>query len=141
MKKSLILIAMAALMLMVTGCRKDEEYAYPAVYGNIVFSPSNPKVGQEVTMTAQVLDPGHRIYHADYTWKCSEFENGYKIVRKTAPDNSKTITEAPSCKFTFTEAGTFSVSMSASFKFSMTTEGGALFGSASTKTFYVKVRE
>jgi hypothetical protein len=92
-------------------------------------------------MTAQVLDPGHRIYHADYTWKCSKFENGYKIVRKTAPDNSKTITEAPSCKFTFTEAGTFSVSMSASFKFSMTTEGGALFGSASTKTFYVNVRE
>ena len=141
MKKSMILIAMAVLTLMVTGCRKDEEFAYPAVYGNIVFSPSNPKVGQEVTMTAQVLDPGHRIFHADYRWKCSAFPNGYQEVRKTAPDNSKTITEAPSCKFTFTEPGTFSVSMSASFKFSMTTEGGALFGSASTKTFYVKVRE
>ena len=110
MKKSMILIAMVALMLMVEGCRKEEEYAYPAVYGNIVFSPSRPKVGQEVTMTVQVLDPGHRIYHADYTWNCSEFENG-----------------------------SFSVSMSAKFKFSMMTEGGALFGSASTKTFYVKV--
>ena len=139
MKKSMILIAMVALMLMVEGCRKEEEYAYPAVYGNIVFSPSRPKVGQEVTMTVQVLDPGHRIYHADYTWNCSEFENGYQMIRKTAPDNSKTITEAPSCKFKFTEAGTFSVSMSAKFKFSMMTEGGALFGSASTKTFYVKV--
>ena len=91
-------------------------------------------------MTAQVLDPGNRIYHADYYWSCSEF-GGTKEVRKTAPDNSKTITEAPTYKFTFTEAGTFSVSMSARFKLSMATEQGALFGSASTRSFSVRVRE
>ena len=141
MKKSMILIAMAVLMLMVTGCSKEEEYAYPAVYGNITYTPNRPRVGQEVTMTVQVLDPGYRIYHADYTWKCSEFENGYQMVRKTAPDNSKTITEAPSFKFKFTKAGTFNVSMSAQFKYSMMTEGGALFGSASSKTLSIRIRE
>ncbi|MGX8689486.1 MAG: PKD domain-containing protein [Bacteroidaceae bacterium] len=125
MRKSLFIIAFVALFLSVVSCEK-EEFARPATYGKIYCSPSNPKVGDTVTLIVEVPDAGNRIYHADYTWKCKDQFS--QTVRVTAPDNSKTITEAPSFKWVFKKSGSYSVTMSAKFKFSMADENGSMIG-------------
>ena len=128
---------MAVAAVLLAGCEKDEEYARSASYGSITFSPESPYVGDTVTMTVEVLDPGHRIFHADYTWSC----NSSKPVAVTAPDGAKTIKEPPTYKHVFTKAGTTSVNMSAKFKFSMATREGSYFGSAISKSAFITVRE
>ena len=138
MKRNLLVVAMAAILFMAAGCKK-EEFASPAVYGKITFSPANPYVGDTVIMTAEVEDAGHRIYHADYTWKCGSVFSG-QLVKVTAPDGSKTITAPPTFKYVFKQAGDFEVTMSAKFKYSMSDASGALFGSASSKVSKISVR-
>lgn len=136
MKRGFLLIAMAAVLCVAMGCEK-EEYARTASLGTIRFSPSNPVVGDTVTMTVEVLDPGHRIFHADYFWSIRNVKND--TVKVTAPDGSKTITAPPTYKYVFKKDGSFSVNMSAKFKFSMATEQGSLFGTAISKTAVVNV--
>ncbi|MBR4811085.1 MAG: hypothetical protein IK039_04920 [Bacteroidaceae bacterium] len=128
MKRSLLLMALMALLLIVAGCTKM-EYARPAVYGKIYCTNSNPQVGDTVILKVEVPDAGNRIYHADYYWRCGDQFS--QTVRKTAPDNSKTITEAPTLKWVFQKSGSFTVTMNAKFKFSMTDANGALLGGAS----------
>lgn len=131
------MISMIALMLMVTGCRKDEEYARPAVYGRIICTPTYPSAGQKVKLTVQVKDAGHRIFHADYKWKGGGISDEVSV---TAPDGSKTITDPPTYEYVFMKSGTYTISMSASFKYSMTTEGGTLFGGASAESTTIRIR-
>lgn len=129
MKKSLIGIFLTALLFVAAGCEK-EEFARSASYGKIYCVPSNPKVGDTVTFKVEVPDAGNRIYHADYTWSCSG-QFSQKTVRVTAPDNSKTITDAPTFKWVFNKKGTYTVTMSARFKFSMADTNGSMIGGAS----------
>ena len=137
MKKYLFLICITTLLFATAGCEK-EEYAKDAVYGKVLFSPAEPYVGDTVVMTVEVLDPGHRIFHADYSWNCSTVFSDE--VRVTAPDGSKTITASPTYTYVFQTAGTFNVTMNAKFKFSMMTKEGTLFGSASTRLTKITVR-
>ena len=120
--------ALTALLLAVAGC-EEEEFARPAVFGKIYCTPSDPKVGDTVTFTVEMPDAGNRIYHADYTWKCKDSFN--EEVRVTAPNGSKTIKTAPTFKWVFRDFGTFTVTMSARFKYSMSDENGAMIGGAS----------
>jgi hypothetical protein len=129
MKRSLLLMALMALLLVMAGCIREKEYARPAVYGKIYCTNSNPRVGDTVILKVEVPDAGNRIYHADYYWKCGD--QFKQTVRKTAPDNSKTITEAPTFKWVFKKSGSFTVTMNAKFNFSMTDANGALIGGAS----------
>ena len=137
MKKYLFSLSIFALILSV-GCEK-KEYAREAVYGKVTFSPANPYVGDTVTMTVEVLDPGHRIFHADYRWSCTSVFSDE--VRVTAPDGAKTIVAPPTYEYVFKESGDFNVSMTARLKFSMPTEGGALFGSASSRITKITVKK
>lgn len=123
MNRLKLIISAAVLLLTVTGCEK-EEFARYASYGRIVCSKSAPRVGDTLTLKVEVLDAGNRIYHADYIWKI----NGkyYDEVRVTARNNAKTITEIPSIKWVPTKDGTFNISMSAYFKYSMADEYGQM---------------
>ena len=129
MKNSLIIICLTALMFIAAGCEK-EEFARSAQFGKIYCIPSNPQVGDTVTLKVEVPDAGNRIYHADYTWSCSG-QFSQKTVRVTAPDNSKTIKDAPTFKWVFTKSGNYTVTMSARFKFSMADENGSMIGGSS----------
>jgi len=139
MKRNLFILLIAAMALVAWGCEK-EEFASPAVYGKITFSPAKPYVGDTVIMTVQVLDAGNRIYHADYTWKCGSVFSG-QVVKVTAPDGSKTITAPPTFKYVFRESGSFDVSMNAKFKYSMSDVNGALYGVASSKVSRLEIRD
>lgn len=129
MKRIFWAFALSALLLAVAGC-EEEEFARPAVFGDIYCTPSEPKIGDTVTFTVVMHDPGNRIYHADYVWSCNgNFSK--EEVRVTAPDGSKTIKAAPTFKWVFRKFGTFTVTMSARFKYSMADENGAMIGGAS----------
>ncbi len=134
MKKLFFALSMTALLLMAAGCEK-EEFARPAVYGKISCHPNPARAGDTVTLTVEVLDPGNRIYHADYVWKCSSSkkDGGFdrEEIRVTAPNGSKTIKAAPTFKCVFTSPGTYNVTMSARLKFSMGDVNGAMIGGAS----------
>ena len=136
MNRLTLILSLAVLLLTATGCEK-EEYARYAIYGNIVPSPSAPRVGDTVTLKVEVLDAGHRIYHADYYW----YINGeyYDEVRVTARNNAKTITEIPTIKWVPTKDGYINISMSAYFKYSMPDENGQMRSSNSAKST-IKVR-
>ena len=136
MKRIILAFALSALLFALAGCEK-EEFASPAVFGKIYCTPSDPKVGDTVTFTVEMPYAGNRIYHADYTWKCKDFFK--EEVRVTAPDGSKTIKTAPTFKWVFRDFGTFTVTMSARFKYSMSDENGAMIGGASASGS-VKVR-
>lgn len=138
MNRFCLMTAMAAALLLTAGCREEEEYARSASYGAVRVSPSSPYVGDTVTMTVEVLDAGHRIFHADYYWNIKP--EIVDTVKVTAPNGSKTIVKAPTYKHVFTKAGNYSVNMSAKLKFSMATEQGTLFGSAISKTASFTVR-
>lgn len=131
MKRELLIIALAAISMMtaLVSCEK-EEFAEPPEYGKLYCRNSNPKVGDTVILAVQVINPGNRIYHADYSWKCNGM-HAEKIFNKTqkvtAPDGSKTIEEEPSFSWVFTEAGYYEVSMTASFKISMATKSGQIY--------------
>ena len=137
MKRYWFFICITTLLFAATGCEK-EEYGRDAVYGKILFDPAEPYVGDTVKMTVEVVDAGHRIFHADYSWKCSSVFSDE--VRVTAPDGAKTITAPPTYTYVFQTSGTFNVSMNARFKFSMITKDGTLFGSASTKLSKITVK-
>ena len=127
MKIRLFFISMVALLFIAAGCRKV-EYAYPAVYGKIYCTNADPKVGDTVILKVEVPYAGNRIYHADYTWNSSgEFK---QTVRVTA-DNSKNLDETPTFKWVFKKAGSYTVTLSARFKYSMADEGGSMIGGAS----------
>ena len=129
MKRSLLLMALMALLLIMAGCIREKEYARPAVYGKIYCEPANPKVGDTVDLAVEVYDAGNRIYHADYTWKISG--EGSKTVAVTAPDKSKTITDQPKWeKYVFQSSGGKNITLSVKFKYSMADENGAMVGTA-----------
>ena len=136
MNRLTLILSLAVLLLTVTGCEK-EEYGHYAIYGNIVSSPSAPWVGDTVTLKVEVLDAGHRIYHADYIWKIDGAY--YDEVRVTARNNEKTITEIPTIKWVPTKDGYINISMSAYFKYSMPDENGQMRSSNSAKGT-IKVR-
>ena len=136
MKRSLLLMALMAIVLIMAGCIREKEYARPAVYGRVYSIPANPKVGDTVTLAVEVQDAGNRIYHADYTWKIpGELNKGAgsysEVVHVTAPDNSKTITAQPTLKYVFKYSGGKNITLSARFKYSMADENGAMQGTAS----------
>jgi signal peptidase I len=136
MNRLIRIVSLAVLLFAAAGCEK-EEFARYASYGRIVCTPTAPKVGDTVTFKVEVLDAGNRIYHADYIWKI----NGeyYDEVRITVRDNAKTIKEIPTIKWVPTQEGTFNISMSAYFKYSMMDENGQMRSANSAKGS-VKVR-
>jgi hypothetical protein len=136
MKKSMILIAMAALMLMVTGCRK-EEYASPAAYGKVFCDMSHPKVGDEVLLKAEVADWGDCINSATYTWTIKKKPDGptktitNKVYRQSG---DKSLYEIPcSDPWIPTAAGQYTISMSAEFRYTLGDANSVMFGTASAK--------
>lgn len=129
MKRSLLLMALMAIVLIMAGCIREKEYARPAVYGRVYSIPANPKVGDTVTLAVEVQDAGNRIYHADYTWKIND-EKFSKTVAVTAPDHSKTITDQPKIKYAFKYFGGKNITLSVRFKYSMADENGAMVGTA-----------
>ena len=129
MKRSLLLMALMALLLIMAGCIREKEYARPAVYGKIYCEPANPKKGDTVVLAVEVYDAGNRIYHADYTWKIAD-EKFSRTVAVTAPDNSKTITDQPKLKYVFQSSGGKNITLSVKFKYSMADENGAMVGTA-----------
>ncbi len=130
MNRLTFILSLAVLLLTVAGCEK-EEYGRYAIYGNIVPFPSAPRVGDTVTLKVEVLDAGHRIYHADYIWKIDgEY---YDEVRVTARNNEKTIKEIPTIKWVPTRDGKINISMSAYFKYSMPDENGQMRSGNSAK--------
>ena len=137
MKRFCLALSFALLLLFTFGCEK-KEYAQWATYGKIVCNKAAPRVGDTITFTVEVLDPGNRIYHADYMWICRDQFS--EEVRVTAPDGTKSITKAPTFKWVFKSAGTYTITMNARFKFSMPDEDGAMMGGASA-TGSVRIRE
>lgn len=129
MKRSVLrfVLSVMALVPLLASCEK-EEYARVPVYGNMTFNPDMPNVGDTVTIRVKIVDPGHRIYHADYKWRCNgQFSN---TVAVTAPDNSKvkTIVDDPTFKWVFQNTGSYEVTFSSTVKFSMADENGSLGG-------------
>ncbi len=144
MNRLTLILSLAVLLLTATGCEK-EEYARYASYGNIVYVPSVARVGDTVTFKVEVLDAGNRIYHADYLWSCKNNLNGEKVfneeVRVTAPDGSRTITKIPTFKWVFTSPGSYTITMSAYFKYSMQDENGQMrSGNSASRRFEVKAK-
>ena len=128
MKKGMLLIALTAFMLLAAGCEK-EEFACSPVYGRIYCKTSNPKVGQEVVLTVEVNEPGNRINSAEYRWKCNNvFDKRVKVIRESG-ENS--VPDAPELTVVFNESGTYTINLSASFKYSMGDKNTSMIGSAS----------
>ncbi len=142
MKKSMILIAMAALMLMVTGCRK-EEYASPAVYGKVFCDMSHPIVGDSVFLKAEVADWGDCINSATYTWTIKKKPDGptktitNKVYRQSG---DKSLYEIPcSDPWIPTAAGQYTISMSAEFRYTLGDANSVMHGSARAKDGMVTI--
>ena len=68
MKKGSLILATAAVLLMLTGCQK-EEFAEAPVYGDIYCSSSHPEVGDTVYLRVQIIYAGNRINSGAYNWK------------------------------------------------------------------------
>ena len=142
MKKSIILIAMAVLTLMVTGCRK-EEYASPAAYGKVFCDISHPKINEAVVFKAEVADWGDCINSATYTWTIKKKPDGptktitNKVYRQSG---DKSLYEIPcSDEWIPTEAGTYTISMSAEFRYTMGDANSVMHGSARAKDGQVTI--
>ena len=129
MRKGMLLIALTAFMLLAAGCEK-EEFANAPVYGKVYCKTPSPKVGQEVVLTVEVKEPGNRINSADYRWKCSAFESD-KRVKVIRESGANSIPDAPELTVVFNSSGTYSVSLSASFKYTMGDRNTSMIGSAS----------
>lgn len=128
MKKGLLLIALTAFMLLAAGCEK-EEFANSPVYGKVYCKTPNPKVGQEVILTVEVKEPGNRINSAEYRWKCSAiFDTRVKVIRESGANS---IPDAPEFTAVFNSSGTYTVNLSASFKYTMGDRNTSMIGSAS----------
>lgn len=144
MKKSMILIAMAALMIMVTGCRK-EEYASPAAYGKVFCDMSHPIINEYVILKAEVADWGDCINSATYTWTVKKEPNGptksftNKVYRQSG---DKSLYEVPCCEpdaWKPTEAGKYTISMSAEFRYTMGDANSVMHGTARAKDGQVTI--
>lgn len=51
-----ILFATVAIIGLLTGCVKDEQYEGPAVIESIALNPSSPKANQAITVTCKITD-------------------------------------------------------------------------------------
>lgn len=126
-------MALAAVVLLCAGCFR-QRYGYPPVYGEITLSPSQPKVGEEVTFTVQLAREGEGLLKAEYTWRI----DGRRYQESVIDPASKPV----QYKHVFTEAGQHNIGLSAKFKMSIMLETGQLYSAASaqTKSFTVKER-
>ena len=136
MKKSIIKIAVMALFIMMAGCKKD-EYASPAVYGKVFCDMSHPKVGDDVYLKAEVADWGDCINSATYTWTIKKKPDGptktitNKVYRQSG---DKSLYEVPcSDKWIPTEAGQYTISMSAEFRYTLGDVNSVMYGAANAK--------
>ena len=133
----MILITMAVLTLMVTGCKKDEDYGKPAAYGKVFCDISHPTVDDDVVFKAEVSDWGDCINSATYTWTIKKEPDGptttisNKVYRQSG---DKSLYEVPcSDKWKPTEAGKYTISMSAEFRYTLGDVNSVMYGSASAK--------
>jgi len=120
-------MALTAFMLLAAGCEK-EEFANAPVYGRIYCKTSNPKVGQDVVLTVEVKESGNRINSAEYRWKSSVFDKRVKVIRESGANS---VPDAPELTIVFNESGTYTVNLSASFKYTMGDRNTSMIGSAS----------
>ena len=140
MKKSIIIIAVMAFIIMVAGCKK-EEYASPAEYGRVVCATSNPYVGDTVILMAEVANWGDFINSATYTWTVRDPNGNTTSKTEKVYRNSgdKSIYEIPSVKWVFKTSGNHRLSMSVSFRYTLGDANSVMYGSANAKDGYVKV--
>ncbi|MCQ2126199.1 MAG: hypothetical protein MJZ06_01995 [Bacteroidaceae bacterium] len=130
MKKCTFLLA-ALFMLAFSACDKKEEYAYPAQFGKIFATQDVIYPGDTVILQVEVIDPGHRIYKGEYTWKN---DAGFKETVKTlAAGNDKTILAPPQVKWVPKRSGKYKFSMEALFRYSMPDINGQMVSGAAAK--------
>ena len=126
-------IAAATLALVsLTGCEK-EEYGYAPTYGKIYCVNPDPKLGDTLTLSVEIKNPGNRCYKAEYTWKG---DNGNFYDSKTVLDP---LLQAPTMRYIPKHSGNINISMSAKFRLSMPSENGQVYDFASASgTIVVK---
>ncbi|MBQ9386136.1 MAG: hypothetical protein IJU24_04570 [Bacteroidaceae bacterium] len=132
MKKGSLILATAAVLLMLTGCQK-EEFAEAPVYGDIYCSSSHPEVGDTVYLRVQIIYAGNRINSGAYNWKIrdpfSEITSiTTRFIRKTG---EKSLSQVPETQWIPKEEGNHIINMSAKFSYSMGDRNSIMRGSAS----------
>lgn len=129
MKRINLIWALAVVLLVFAGCKK-EEFANSPVYGKIYCKTPNPKVGEPVILTVEIKEPGNRINSADYHWKCSSlgFDKRVKVIRQSG---SNSIPDAPELEYTFDTSGSYTFRLEASFKYTMGDVNTSMIGAAS----------
>ena len=131
MKKSLLFIVAALFVVFTfTGC-VEEEYGYPPVYGKVYCVNENPVAGDSLIFRVEIKEPGNGIYKATYTWKINN--ETYKV------DVLDPLASVPEIGYPNAKAGTYNVSMSASFKMSYPMVSGQIASSASSQMGTIKV--
>ena len=132
MKKVLFYITAAIIAVFTfTSCVED-EYGYPPVYGKVYCVNENPVAGDSLIFRVEIKEPGNGAYKATYTWRVNGVE--YKKVGVLDP-----FVKAPEIGYPNAKAGTYRVSMSASFKMALPMESGQIASSASSQTGTITV--
>lgn len=130
MKRINLTLALTALLFMFAGCKK-EEYAYPPVYGKIYCKTPNPKVGQPVVLTVEIKEPGNRINNAVYRWKIRGNDDFDRQSSARRESGASSIPDAPELTCTFPTNGTYNITMTASFSYTMGDVNTSMKGFAS----------
>ena len=133
MKNRLIYFALVMMTAFaVVSCANEEEAGYPPVYGQVYCVNQNPVVGDSLIFKVAIKESGYGIYKAEYKWKVDG--KTYKTVKVIDP-----LSEVPEIGFIATKAGTYRVSMDATFNMSIMLPSGQIVSSASAKEGSVKV--
>lgn len=117
------MVAFAAITSL-TAC-EEEEYGYAPKYGSIYCTNENPRVGDTLTLSVSIKEPGNRCYKAKYVWK-GDNGNFCKTVDMLDP-----LLEAPTVKFVPTHSGNIYFSLDVTFKLSVMSQGGQVSDYAS----------
>lgn len=132
MKKRIFYIVVAVMAVFAFASCMEDEYGYPPVYGKVYCVNKNPVAGDSLIFRVEVKEPGNGAYKATYTWKVDGTH--YKTVDVLDP-----FAETPEIGYPNAKAGTYRVSMSATFKMALPMESGQVSSAASSQTGTITV--